>query len=67
MTNIEVTMEQRMCLEFQATDEEIETLKKGYLPDRIEEEFSKRNWTADAWHDYAVYDCDNQKDLVEWD
>lgn len=66
MKNIEVTMELRMCLEFKASEKEIRALEEGDIPKRIEEEFKKQNWYADSWHDFAVYDLDNQMDIVEW-
>ena len=67
MRNIEVTLEQRMSFEFVATDEEVKALEMGIMPDRFQEKFDKANWGVDSWRDYAVYDYDNEKQIVDWD
>ncbi len=67
MKKIEVTLEQRMALEFEVTREEIEELRNGCLPDRIQNAFDKENWTVDSWRDFAVWDCDKEEQIVDWD
>ena len=66
MKRIEITMEKRMALVFEATDEEVETLQKGVVPDRIQETFDKADWIKDSWQDYAVWDCDEEKQIIEF-
>lgn len=65
MRVVEVTLEKRMCLVFEASDEEVKALEEGYLPDRIEKAFDDADW-KEAAQDYAVWDCVKHKQLVDW-
>lgn len=67
---IEITMakEKRMVKEFDVTEEELGRIKRGDLPDRIDDEFDGEDWSAvDAYTDWAVWDCDNGRQIVDWE
>ena len=65
MRNVEITMTKRLAVDFDVTDEEIEMLRNGEVPDRIQEELDGMDWN-EGWQDYAVWDNDNEEQLVEW-
>lgn len=65
MHKVEITMEKRIALEFEVTDDEYEVFDFAELPDRIQEEFNRENW-KDAEQDFAIYDVDKCETVVDW-
>ncbi len=60
---IEVTLEktQRVCMEFDATKEQLESLRNGINP--FQDEMEKEIASGDEHYDYAVND-ENGKEIV---
>lgn len=63
--SIELTMTKRIAVDMEVSEEEIEKLQNGEVPEWIQKIMDSQNW-ADGWQDYAVWDIDNEEQLVDW-
>lgn len=63
--SIELTMTKRIAVDMEVSEEEIEKLQNGEVPEWIQKIMDNQNWT-DGWQDYAVWDIDNEEQLVDW-
>ena len=65
MTNITVTVKKKLVLGFEVTDEEMEELKDGFIPDRIEDELNKtEHWMCGSLNSISVWDCDKAREII---
>ena len=69
MRHVEITYERtyRVSQNFEVTDDECEEIERGSLPDHIAEELEGLIDKEDYEQDYAVYDEDTGKQLVDWE
>lgn len=67
MAKIEITMErvQRVAMEFDATEQEIEWLKRGHNPFVKELEDNIEN--GDLEYDWAACNLDTGQQIVDWE
>lgn len=67
MAKVEITMEKtiRVAMEFEATEEQIERLKRGENP--FAEEMEKELKNGDIEYDYAAVNLDTNEDIMTWD
>ena len=66
MTKVKVTMEKtyRICMEFDATEEQIKMLESGENPfsDKMEKELE----AGDVEYNYAAVNVNTGKDIMTW-
>ena len=72
MKKIEITMERtvRRAEEFEVPDSVYdEIVRTNRIPDNYFDKMAdivKESQEADVEYDYAVYDIDNEKEIIEW-
>ena len=65
MTNVTITVKKKLALGFEVTDEEMEELKDGFMPDRIEDELNKtEHWMYGSVSNYSVWDCNKAREII---
>lgn len=70
MRKVEITVEKtvRVAKTVRVTNKQLEMLMDGENPfeEKFEKELDKEYKNGQAWYDFAVYDVENEEQLVDW-
>ena len=70
MRKVEITVEKtvRVAKTIRVTNKQLEMLRNGENPfdEEFEKELNKEYEKGEVWYDFAVYDVENEEQIVDW-